>query len=180
MHFDCDVVIVGGGPAGSTAASALARAGRQVVLLERDAFPRFHIGESLLASVNEVLEAIGAGDLIRQAGFPRKWGAAFMTPDGRVDRFADFAISPEVPAPQTWQVPRERFDELLLRHAARCGADVRERHRVMDVDFDDEGVTVAYRPVRDASDAESAADRSGGPLGPPASRLRARMLVDAS
>src|SRR5262245_52945955 len=94
-----------------------------------------------------------------------------MTPDGRVDRFADFAISTEVPAPQTWQVPREWFDELLLRHAARCGADVRERHRVMDVDFDADGVTVRYRPVRDASDADAAA---------PESRLRARMLVDAS
>jgi len=171
MHFDCDVVVVGGGPAGSTAASALARAGRRVVLLERDAFPRFHIGESLLASVNEVLDAIGAGDLIRQEGFPRKWGATFMTPDGGVERFADFAIATEVPAPQTWQVPRERFDELLLRHAVRCGADVRERHRVMEVDFDDDGVTVAYRPVRDASDDE---------LPVPESRLRARMLVDAS
>ena len=77
------------------------------LLLERDRFPRFHIGESLLASVNEVLDAVGAGDLVRAAGFPRKWGATFMTPDGRVERFADFAISPEVPAPQTWQVPRE-------------------------------------------------------------------------
>jgi flavin-dependent dehydrogenase len=170
MSFDCDVVVVGGGPAGSTAASALARAGHRVVLLERDAFPRFHIGESLLASVNEVLDAIGAGDLIRQEGFPRKWGATFMTPDGGVERFADFAISTEVPAPQTWQVPRERFDELLLRHAARCGADVRERHRVLHVEFDDEGVTVAYRPVLDASDEPVA----------PESRLRARMLVDAS
>ena len=79
MALDCDVVIVGGGPAGATAASWLARRGHRVVLFERDQFPRFHIGESLLASVNDVLRAIGADSLVREAGFPRKWGATFMT-----------------------------------------------------------------------------------------------------
>ena len=169
MGFDCDVVVVGGGPAGSTAAAALARGGRSVVLLERDAFPRFHIGESLLASVNDVLEAIGATDLIRNAKFPEKWGATFMTPDGGVERFADFAISSEVPAPQTWQVPREQFDEMLLRHAASCGADVRERHRVGDITFDPSGVEVRYRVSRAGQDATA-----------PEATIRARMLIDAS
>jgi flavin-dependent dehydrogenase len=174
MPFDCDVLVVGGGPAGSTAAAALARAGRRVILFERDTFPRFHIGESLLASVNGVLEATGAADKIREAGFPQKWGATFMTPDGSVERFADFAISAEVPAPQTWQVPREQFDDLLLRHAAACGADVRERHRVVAVDFDTDGVTVAYRRHNTAED-------SGDGDSPAADgRVRARMIVDAS
>ena len=172
MSFDCDVAVIGGGPAGSTAAAALARAGRHVVLLERDVFPRFHIGESLLASVNDVLEAIGAADIIRQAGFPRKWGATFMTPDGSVERFADFSISPEVPSPQTWQVPREQFDLLLLRHAAASGADVREGHRVVDLVFEPDAVTVEFRAAAGASEDDP---RSG-----PVSRIRARALIDAS
>src|SRR3989442_1715792 len=124
--FDCDVLVVGGGPAGSTAASWLARAGRRVILVERDRFPRFHIGESLLASVNDVLGAIGADGLVRQAGFPQKWGATFMPADGRIERYADFGAGPDVRAPQTWQVPRATFDDLLLGHAARCGAVVRQ------------------------------------------------------
>lgn len=167
--MDCDVIIIGGGPAGATAAAALARGDRSVVLLERDALPRFHIGESLLASVNDVFEAIGASDLIRNAKFPEKWGATFMTPDGGVERFADFAISSEVPSPQTWQVPREQFDEMLLRHAASCGADVRERHRVVDITFDADGVQVSFR-----------ASRQGQESAEPDATIRARMLIDAS
>ena len=175
MALDCDVVIVGGGPAGATAASWLARRGHRVVLFERDQFPRFHIGESLLASVNDVLRAIGADSLVREAGFPRKWGATFMTSDGSIERFADFAISNEVPHPQTWQVRRDRFDELLLRHAARSGADVRERHRVGDVAFDHDGVTVTAQPLA----ASPSSDRPD-PAAAAAITVRARAIIDAS
>jgi len=139
------VAVVGGGPAGAATAAWLARAGRRVVLFERDRFPRFHIGESLLASVNDALDEIGASDLVRRRGFPVKWGATFMPGDGSVERFADFSSSREVPNPQTWQVPRAEFDELLLRHAAACGADVREEHRVLDARIDAGGVTVTAR-----------------------------------
>jgi len=145
MSFDCDVIVAGGGPAGSTAAAWLARSGYRVILLERDRFPRFHIGESLLASVNDVLAAICAADVVRQAGFPQKWGATFMTADGAIERYADFAVAPDVPAPQTWQVERSTFDTLLLRHAAASGADVRENQRVLDVAFDATGVTATVQ-----------------------------------
>jgi flavin-dependent dehydrogenase len=165
MSFDCDVIVAGGGPAGSAAAAWLARAGHRVVLFERDRFPRFHIGESLLASVNDVLGAIGAGDLIRRAGFPQKWGATFLTGDGRVERHADFAVAPDVRAPQTWQVQRSTFDHLLLGHAAASGAEVHERHRILDVVFDDGGVTVTVQ---------------SGDGGATPRAVRAQAIIDAS
>jgi flavin-dependent dehydrogenase len=180
MSLDCDAIVIGGGPAGSTAAAWLARAGRRVILLERDRFPRFHIGESLLASVNDVLDAIGAAGTIREAGFPRKWGATFITPDASAERFADFAIADEVPRPQTWQVPRARFDELLLRHAAGCGADVREGHHVVDVAFDAEGVTVTSAERTDGAAASRQQDGGASGAAGDVIRLRAQCVIDAS
>jgi FADH2-dependent halogenase len=159
---DCDVLICGGGPAGSAAAAWLARAGRRVVLLERDRFPRFHIGESLLASVNDVFRAIGAEDLVRGAGFTQKWGATFLPADGSIERHLDFGSAPGVGRPQTWQVPRAAFDELLLRHSAACGTDVREQQRVVDLAFDADGVTAT---VQSGNGTQA---------------LRARAVVDAS
>jgi len=163
--FDCDVIVAGGGPAGSAASAWLARAGHSVQLFERDAFPRFHIGESLLASVNDALAAIGADGLVRQANFPQKWGATFMLADGRAERYADFGIAPGVPMPQTWQVPRATFDDLLLRHAASSGVQVHERHRILDIEFDDDGVTATVQPAE--------RDRASF-------QVRARAIVDAS
>src|SRR5262249_50437755 len=133
--------------------------------IERDRFPRFHIGESLLASVNDVLDTIGITDRVRAAGFPEKWGASFMSADGRVDRYADFADAPDVRAPQTWQGPRAAFGELLLRHAAESGADVREEHRVLDVAFDPNSVRVTVQSAGGAGRTEV---------------LRTRAVIDAS
>jgi FADH2-dependent halogenase len=164
VQFDCDVVIAGGGPAGSTAATWLARAGHRVVLFERERFPRFHIGESLTASVNDVLTKIGARPIIAEAGFPQKWGATFMTGDGRTQRHAGFGIVPGISQAQTWQVDRATFDQLLLGHARTGGVDVRENHRLLDVAFDKESVTATVQAGQ----------------GAPRYSVRAKAMVDAS
>lgn len=161
--WDYDVAVIGGGPGGSSAGTALARRGRRVLLLERERFPRFHIGESQLPWSNEVFRELGVEQAIAEAGFVRKWGASFRRPDGRTEQYADFAHAVETPTPQTWQVLRERFDDVLLKHSARCGVDVRERHRFFDAEFDAGGVTVRYT---DADGAEH--------------RVRVAAVVDAS
>lgn len=141
--FDYDVAVIGGGPAGSSAAADLARRGRRVVLIERERFPRFHIGESLLASVNDALDRLGVADEVRAAGFPKKYGATFATGDGAVERYADFGEAPEIERPQTYQVERQRFDQILLDAARRAGVEVRQPQRVTDVTFAADGATVS-------------------------------------
>ena len=157
-----DVAVIGGGPGGSSVATALARRGRSVLLLERDRFPRFHIGESQLPWINGVLEALGAHDAVAKAGFVEKWGASFSEIDGTPAAYVDFTAAVETPVPQTYQVPRAAFDEVLLRHAERSGVIVREEHRALDAAFDPDGVTLRFT----------------GPAGPSEARVQA--VVDAS
>jgi FADH2-dependent halogenase len=142
--WDFDVAVIGGGPGGSSAATALARRGRTVLLLERDRFPRFHIGESQLPWSNEVFRALGVHDAIAEAGFVKKWGASFRTVDGVREQYADFQFAVETPTPQTFQVPRATFDEVLLRHSERSGVKVLEEHRALDAAFETDGVVLRF------------------------------------
>jgi flavin-dependent dehydrogenase len=131
-----DVVVVGGGPGGSVCGARLAQHGRRVLLLEQDRFPRFHLGESLLPQSMPTLDALGLLGTMRER-FMVKHGAQFHDEKQRVVRF-DFAQAFDTRWPYAFQVPRDEFDELLLRHAAKLGADVREGWRVTRLLFEGE------------------------------------------
>jgi flavin-dependent dehydrogenase len=152
MSDACDVIILGGGPGGSTLASCLALRGRRALVLEREKFPRFHIGESLLPRSREVFQKIGVEAKL-DARFLRKYGARFLCSATRrvsAYRFAE-AFEPELDF--AYQVPRAEFDHLLLSHAAELGADVREQWEATEVIFEgSRAVGVRARPVNALSD----------------------------
>src|SRR5262249_24938551 len=120
-----DCVIIGGGPAGAVFAARLRQRGLRVTLLERERFPRFHLGESLLPRSLHVLDAIGILPAIEKR-FLIKRGAQFHHIDGGTSVRFDFADSFSAKYTYSFQVPRDEFDEVLLRHAQALGADVRE------------------------------------------------------
>ncbi|MCC7540881.1 MAG: tryptophan 7-halogenase [Deltaproteobacteria bacterium] len=164
MTLQADVVVIGGGPGGSSVAGCLARRGRSVIVLEKERFPRFHIGESLLPRSLEVFAHLGVLDELEQT-FLRKPGARFLCSATRRTNQYLFRDAFGGGFPYAFQVPRADFDHVLLKHAARLGADVREQTEVTEIVRDDRG-----RPVgvvgKDASGARF--------------EVSARFLVDAT
>jgi flavin-dependent dehydrogenase len=134
-RYDFDFAVVGGGPAGSSAAISLGQRGHSVVLFERDTFPRFHIGESLLSTANDAFAALGVTERVEAACFPAKWGARLYTHDGQSGRYVDFTNVREVTRPQTYQVCRQEFDRILLERAREVDVDVQEGCNVTTCEF---------------------------------------------
>lgn len=148
--YDFDFAVAGGGPAGTSAAISLAQRGRSVVLFERETFPRFHIGESLLSTANDAFALLGVAERMATAGFPEKWGARLVTHDGESGRGIEFSTVTELTRPQTYQVPRAEFDRILLDRAREVGVDVREGHRVLSCDFTADAATIEWSSAEGA------------------------------
>ncbi len=138
---DCEVLVIGGGPAGSTVASLLARRGIDIVLLDKDRHPRFHIGESLLPANLPLFEQLGVADEIRAIGM-HKPGIEFVSPTHAHRSYLEFADSWNRRLDHAYQVRRSEFDLVLLRNAERSGARVRQGCRVKDATFGGEHVAV--------------------------------------
>jgi flavin-dependent dehydrogenase len=163
-RYDFDFAVAGGGPAGSSAAISLGQHGHSVVLFERDTFPRFHIGESLLSTANDAFATLGVAKRIEAACFPEKWGARLFTHDGQSGRYVDFTDVREVNRPQTYQVCRQEFDRILMERAREVGVEVREGCNVTACVFEPDAAILDI-----ASRAEGATER-----------LHVRAIVDAT
>lgn len=163
---ECDVAIVGGGPAGATAASLLSQRGYRVTLFEKATFPRFHIGESLLPANLRLLEQLGVRDRIEAVSL-RKNGVELVSPAHATSTTVDFSDCWDKTMPYSLQVRRSEFDEVLLDRAAELGCDVRQGWRVTDVQLGAQ-TTPSLLTVR--SEKPGASEQC----------WRARFVIDAS
>lgn len=158
-----DVVVIGGGPAGSTASTLLAQQGCRVQLFERERFPRFHIGESLIPETYWVLKRLNMLDKMKRSHFVKKYSVQFVNQHGKLSEPFYFMDHKPHECSQTWQVVREEFDQMLLDNAREHGVTVHEGVRVLEVLFEGEraiGVRVAEEGGRERE-------------------VRARVVVDA-
>jgi flavin-dependent dehydrogenase len=159
-----DVVVIGGGPAGSTVATLLAQHGYRVRLFERERFPRFHIGESLIPETYWVFQRLKMLDKLRASPFVKKYSVQFVSASGKLSAPFYFHDNKPHECSQTWQVIRSEFDLMLLRNAEEQGAKVHQATRVLEVLFERNRATGVRIQREDGSQEE----------------VRAKVVVDAS
>jgi flavin-dependent dehydrogenase len=136
MKSKYDCVVIGGGPAGCSAASIVAEAGFSTLLIERDSVPRFHVGESLMPETHWPLQRLGMAGRMRESAFQVKKSVQFVTHDGRESAPFFFRMHDDRDCSETWQVQRSEFDQLLFERAAELGAECHDCTRLLDVQFD--------------------------------------------
>jgi flavin-dependent dehydrogenase len=158
-----DVLVIGGGPAGSTIAALLAQRGKSVILLDKDRHPRFHIGESLLPFSLPLLDRLGVREAVERIGMP-KYGIEFVSPDHDRSSLLEFGEGWHKDMDYSYQVRRSEFDHILIENAQARGAEVHQGVRVEDVEFPPDGGVVASATADDGTRR----------------RWQARFLVDAT
>jgi flavin-dependent dehydrogenase len=162
-RINCDVLVIGGGPAGTTIAPLLAEKEHRVVLLEKARHPRFHIGESLLPSNLPLFERLGVADEVRAIGM-EKWAAEFVSPHHDMPQVFPFSEAWNKSMPHAYQVKRAEFDTILVRNAKRKGVEVHEGCKAKSVEFQGDGSVVVRAEHDDGRTTQ----------------WHARFLVDAS
>ena len=146
-----DVIVIGGGPAGSTAASILAREGCKVVLFEREEFPRHHIGESLMTDTYWTFQRMGFLEKLKASPFTQKYSVQFANQAGRESHPFYFFEAVHNESAVTWQVTRAVFDKMLIEHAAEQGAAVHQGVAVKQVLFDGDKATGVEVQMKDGA-----------------------------
>jgi flavin-dependent dehydrogenase len=164
MTSDYEVIVIGGGPAGSTVSTLIAQAGRRVGLFERERFPRFHIGESLIPETYWVLKRLNMLEKMQRSHFVKKYSVQFVNASGKLSAPFYFFDNKPHECSQTWQVVRSEFDQMMLDNAREHGVDAHEGVHVVNVSFEnDRAVGVA---IKDADGTRR--------------EIRAKVIVDAS
>src|SRR6266508_1415430 len=159
-----DVVVIGGGPAGSTTSTLIAQQGHRVQLFERERFPRFHIVDALIPETYWVPERLNMLPKMQQSHFVKKYSVQFVSANGKLSAPFYFWDNKPHECSQTWQVVRSEFDQMMLNNAREHGVRAHEGVRVLDVLFEGErAVGVKIQPE-----------------GSPAQEVRAKVVVDAS
>jgi flavin-dependent dehydrogenase len=161
---ETDVIVVGGGPGGSTCSTLIAQKGYNVQLFERDKFPRFHIGESLIPNTYFVFERLGMLPKLKNSHFVKKHSVQFVNQHGKLSEPFYFFDNKPHPSSQTWQVRRSEFDHIMLNNAREQGVNVHEEVRVLEVLFEGDKAVGVRIKTRDGNEQE----------------VRSKVVVDAS